>query len=131
MVTTGRVRVRMEGGFFARLYEAIRPTMERVAEDIAEDIRRNASVDSGELVRSVRRVGTTITIGTDHWHFVEYGTRPHIIRPRTKKALWWPGARHPVKKVYHPGTKAQPFIRPAATRQRTLRRGVGISVDEV
>lgn len=131
MATTGRVRVRMEGGFFIRLREAIRPTMELVAEDIAQDIRRNAPVDSGEMVRSVRRVGTDILIGTDHWHFVEYGTQPHIIRPRVKRALWWPGADHPVKKVYHPGTRAQPFIRPAATRQRTLRRGIGISMDEV
>ncbi len=131
MASTARVRVRMEGGFFARLHEAIRPTMENVAKDIEADIRRNAPVDSGDLVRSIKRRGTTITIGTDYWHFVEYGTRGHIIRPRTKKALWWPDAQHPVKKVYHPGTKAQPFIRPAATRQRRLRRGVGVDVDRV
>lgn len=131
MASTGRVRVRMTGGFFARLHEAIRPTMERVAAEIEADIRRNAPVDTGELVRSIRRRGTTITIEADHWHFVEYGTRPHIIRPRVKRALWWPDADHPVKSVYHPGTKAQPFIRPAATRQRTLRRGVGVDVDRV
>jgi len=32
------------------------------------------------------------------------------ILPRNKKALFWPGASHPVKAVYnHPGMRAQPF----------------------
>ncbi len=131
MASTARVRVHMAGGFFARLHEAIRPTMENVARDIEADIIRNAPVDSGDMVKTVKRRGTTITVGTDYWHFVEYGTRAHVIRPRTKKALWWPDAQHPVKRVWHPGTKAQPFIRPAATRQRRLRHGVDIDVDRV
>lgn len=131
MASTARVRVRMEGGFWIRLREAIRPTMENVAREVEADIRRNAPVDSGDLVRTIKRRGTEITIGTDYWHFVEYGTRGHIIRPRTKKALWWPGASHPVAKVYHPGTRPQPFIRPAVTRQRRLRSGVGVSMDRV
>lgn len=44
---------------------------------------------------------------------LEYGTAPHEIRPVTKKALYWPGAAHPVKVVHHPGTKPYPFLRPA------------------
>ena len=47
---------------------------------------------------------------------LELGTPPHIIRPRNKKALYWPGAEHPVKLVHHPGTRAQPHLRPAADR---------------
>jgi len=35
---------------------------------------------------------------------IEFGSRPHIIRPRYKKSLFWPEAKHPVKKVNHPGT---------------------------
>lgn len=42
--------------------------------------------------------------------YVEYGTGPHVIRPRNKKALWWPGAEHPVREVYHPGTSPNPFF---------------------
>lgn len=38
--------------------------------------------------------------------FTNDGTRPHIILPRRKKALYWPGAAHPVRRVNHPGTKA-------------------------
>ena len=42
--------------------------------------------------------------------FVYYGTKPHDIRPVNAKALFWPGAAHPVKVVHHPGSKANPFI---------------------
>jgi hypothetical protein len=43
--------------------------------------------------------------------FVEFGTSPHIIRPKNKQALFWKGAEHPVKLVNHPGTRPNPFIR--------------------
>lgn len=43
-------------------------------------------------------------------NFIVKGTKPHIIRPKRKKALWWEGARHPVKLVRHPGTKANKFV---------------------
>jgi len=42
--------------------------------------------------------------------FVHEGTKPHEIRPTTKKALYWKGALHPVKVVRHPGTKANKFV---------------------
>lgn len=41
---------------------------------------------------------------------VHEGTAPRIIVPRRKKALYWPGALHPVKSVRHPGTKANPYM---------------------
>ncbi|MBT5551701.1 MAG: hypothetical protein HOJ79_14620 [Nitrospina sp.] len=37
---------------------------------------------------------------------MEFGSRPHIIRPKGNKLLFWPGANHPVKEVKHPGTPA-------------------------
>ena len=42
--------------------------------------------------------------------YVHEGTKAHIILPVIKKALFWKGARHPVKVVHHPGTKARPFL---------------------
>lgn len=49
---------------------------------------------------------------------VYYGTRPHDIFPVNAKALFWPGASHPVKVVHHPGSKANPFMdRIASTAQ--------------
>lgn len=44
---------------------------------------------------------------------VERGSRPHIIEPRDKKALAWPGGLHPVKRVHHPGTQAHHTLRNA------------------
>jgi hypothetical protein len=36
------------------------------------------------------------------------GTDPYDIYPRTKKALFWIGAKHPVRHIHHPGIKARP-----------------------
>ncbi len=54
--------------------------------------------------------------------WVEQGTGPHMIGPiypRRKKALFWPGADHPVRSVgafMHPGSRAYPYLVPAAER---------------
>lgn len=42
--------------------------------------------------------------------FVHEGTKAHAIFPKAKKALFWTGARHPVKRVNHPGSKANRFM---------------------
>jgi hypothetical protein len=54
-------------------------------------------------------VGTPDPVG----RYVVEGTRAHVIAPRDKKALFWEGARHPVREVHHPGTKANPFMQRA------------------
>lgn len=45
-------------------------------------------------------------------HHLGGQTKAHEIRPRTKKALAWPGGAYPVKLVKHPGSKipARPFL---------------------
>ncbi len=47
--------------------------------------------------------------GAPYAAFVVGGTKPHLILPRTRRALFWPGARHPVRQVRHPGTKPNDF----------------------
>lgn len=61
---------------------------------------------------------------------VEFPTKPHVIRPREKKVLFWYQYSTPktrltangkeiggvfsfAQEVHHPGTKEQPFLRPA------------------
>lgn len=61
---------------------------------------------------SKAEVGTDDPVG----RYVVEGTRPHVIYPRDKKALYWPGARHPVGVVHHPGTRANPFLQRAADK---------------
>jgi hypothetical protein len=56
--------------------------------------------------------------GVRYGKLVVHGTRPHVILPRTKRALFWPGAGHPLRRVQHPGTKPSPF--PARAVQRSL-----------
>lgn len=54
--------------------------------------------------------------------FVHEGTRPHIIRPKTKSVLRWaPMAGNGFifsKEVHHPGTKSDPFLYDAINRKR-------------
>ena len=49
----------------------------------------------------------------DYAVYVYYGTKPHEIRPKKKKALKTPYGVF--TKVQHPGTKAQPYLEDALT----------------
>lgn len=94
----------------------------RLTEDIANDARLGCAVDTGLLRSTIRTEhgagASRVWVSTGYWSFVEYGTRPHLILPSAAKALHWPGARHPVRAVNHPGTPAKPFMRPALYRRR-------------
>lgn len=70
---------------------------------------------SGALVQSIRVASVSndsVVVGTDRPYaaFHQWGTKPYVIRPTLKKALFWSGAGHPVKKVDHPGLPARPFL---------------------
>lgn len=91
---------------------------------ILTDARQYVPKRSGRLAESLRaevhdkvlRVGSLdVNYATD----VEMGTSPHVILPRNKKALHWPDADHPVARVNHPGTRPQPYLRPALFQRRT------------
>lgn len=49
----------------------------------------------------------------DHSLILERGSGPHVIEPKTKQALHWAGAAHPVARVNHPGTRALHILRNA------------------
>lgn len=46
--------------------------------------------------------------------FLELGTDRHPITPTEKKALWWVGALHPMKRVNHPGTRPYSMLENSA-----------------
>ena len=48
---------------------------------------------------------------------IELGSKPHIIKAAPGSALFWNGADHPVKKVNHPGTRAQHILTNAALQE--------------
>ena len=87
------------------------------------NISNNGSVKTGHLRRGISTdiKGLEATIHTSNIKYaphVEYGTKAHIIRPKNKKALYWKGAKHPVKQVNHPGSKAKPFLIPAFDKEK-------------
>ncbi len=118
----------------------LKPLMQDIGEDIARVVEGNFAAggrpeawkpsarsrrdsgkpltDSGRLRRSITvaarnksvRVGTNVEYARIH----QLGgkTRPHTIRPVNGRALFWPGAKHPVKAVRHPGSTipARPFL---------------------
>ena len=86
------------------------------------NITNNGSVKTGHLRRGITTdVGNMeVTVHTSNIKYargVEEGTRPHTIRAKNKKALYWKGATHPVKKVNHPGSKAKPYLIPAFEKE--------------
>lgn len=117
--------IRLDPSADAHLDAALAQTLTHVVQDIAADARALVRVDTGRLKNSIEWEisGLTGRVSTDvsYWRYVEYGTAPHVIRPKTKKALHWEGAAHPVAKVNHPGTAAYPFMRPALLKPRELR----------
>ncbi len=68
---------------------------------------------SRERVVGARTATVRVVARADHSLIVEKGSRPHIIEPRRKQALAWPGGVHPVKRVHHPGTPAMHILRNA------------------
>jgi phage gpG-like protein len=83
---------------------------------------------SGALWHSLRIVavtGTSVTVGSDRpyasIHQLGGRTKAHKITPRNGRALYWPGAPHPMKSVNHPGSNipARPYFPIDASEQLT------------
>ena len=74
-------------------------------------LRRSISVDIGNLEATIHTSNVKYAV------MVEKGTKAHIIKPKSKKALYWKGASHPVKQVNHPGSKAKPYLIPAFEKE--------------
>lgn len=76
--------------------------------------RKEAPVRTGNLRRHIdftlKPFKGIVESKAEYGIYVHQGTRPHIITPSKKKALYWKEAPHPVKSVRHPGTKANPFM---------------------
>jgi HK97 gp10 family phage protein len=73
--------------------------------------------DSARITSRAKGAGVSVSVkvgNSQAWyaHLVEFGTRPHVIRPREAgSALQFGGVT--TRAVQHPGTGARPFMRPA------------------
>lgn len=98
------------------------------------EAKRTVPRKTGHLGRSivpgrVTAKSAVVEARTPYAAAVEFGTRPHIIRPVKASVLAWGGNRrlsgnlksgskatHFAKEVHHPGTRAQPYLIPAAKK---------------
>lgn len=119
--------------------EAFGPALADELEDAAEDIalrieadaKRKAPVESGRLRGSIASeaervseevVRAVIGSNVEYAPFVEMGTDPH---PITGDPLAWEGGGGEMQfatEVQHPGTPAQPFLRPAVEQNKPFVR---------
>ena len=104
------------------LKKEIQEALKNTVLEIEKEAKKKCPVDTGRLRNSITaeiqspiegQVGTNVKYASA----VEYGTKPHTIRPRKAKLLVWKDKDskkfHSAKEVKHPGTKAQPFLEPA------------------
>ena len=94
-----------------------------IEKNAKSNLTKNKSVATGHLRRGISTdiKGLEATIHTSNIKYapgVEYGTKAHIIRPKNKKFLYWKGAKHPVKQVNHPGSRAKPYLIPAFEKEK-------------
>lgn len=114
-----------------RLMEGLPVVLQNEANAITIDARHNHTYTTrtGNLERSTTNkvhpdgLGVSIylddqlTTTRDGYHYgagVHNGTKPHEIRPKTKTALKW--GKNFAKRVQHPGTKPDPFLKEANDR---------------
>lgn len=111
---------------FVELYiedsDILKVRTNEIALDLQNNIKKEAPYDQGRLKRSIRvdtRLYDKYSIITGyydegiapHGKYVLGGTKPHMIKPKNKKALHWGGKSGPFSKGHmHPGTKPNDFL---------------------
>jgi HK97 gp10 family phage protein len=120
--------------------EAIDGAVEKTALQVERSAKQKAPVDTGNLRASIqtvpdglaqRLVGTNVEYAPD----VEFGTQPHVITPTDAEALRFEGSDGDIvyaKSVDHPGTPAQPFLRPALREHESdLVENIRAAIDDL
>lgn len=120
------------------------PAKYRRAIDLARGIAETAGLQEARgITRSwrhkpswkIERKGdeSNIVTSDEIFYYQDQGTKgPYPIAPRRKRALFWKGAAHPVRRVTHPGLKAQHFTDTiAAKMQKQYARIMQTEIDKV
>jgi hypothetical protein len=100
----------------------------RVTADAKMNIYRNRSIKTSNLWKNITyrhipsKYGAEVYTRVFYAEYVEEGTKPHVIKVKNAKALHFKvgGKDVFVKKVNHPGTRAKPFMQPAADKERPI-----------
>lgn len=78
---------------------------------LRDSIRISGGVKRGAYVYSQVKVGGVKKGDAFYAHMVEFGTKPHEIKPKSAPSLFLAGILR--ASVKHPGARARPFMRPA------------------
>ena len=102
--------------------KAVKTSAYNIAKGAQSNLTSNGSVNKGHLRRSIQvklagEFDAEIGSSLNYASAVEKGSKPHVIKPKYKKALSWKGISHPVQKVNHKGNKAKPYLLPAAKKE--------------
>lgn len=121
-----------EGWFLAKIGGQVR----RVTRLVRDDCIAGCPIDSGDLVSTIKarfpgNLHGVISIGgrgplvdsAPHWRYVEYGTAPHWIDSHGTWSLKSDEGVYFGRRVWHPGTRANPFMRNAIYQRRRLAAG--------
>lgn len=121
------VRIEIPEADVRRLNRLVDLLGDRQAPYLAEGLREAAAIMVREIQQRApsvvrptvraRPVGprsrtATVTVGHGAAKELEYGRKyPRFVKPTRKRALWWPGAAHPIARPVRPGPfAARPFI---------------------
>lgn len=128
-------RVRASQDWESWLKAHVGAQVKAITEAVADDARAECPVDSGDLVSTVGtrypgglhgivKVGGRGPLAHDvnYWADVEYGTPPHWITSHGPWSLRSDEGVYFGRRVWHPGTQANPFMRRALYRKRRLSR---------
>lgn len=92
---------------------------------VKKTAQEKVPVDTGRLKKSIeiKKITGGKSIGPDTPYdiYVEFGTGPHLIKPVRASVLHWvgkDGKDHFARSVMHPGTRRQPYMRPAMNENR-------------
>ncbi len=108
-----------------KILKALWKTVDWGAAKIKKRAMAKVPVDTGRLKKSIKikkiTGGKSIGPDTPYDIYVEFGTGPHLIKPVRASVLHWvgkDGKDHFARSVMHPGTRRQPYMRPAMNENR-------------
>jgi len=124
----------------AGLPDAIDSGVRRTAMTVRGTAQANAPVDRGELRQKIEAQRAELGVyevisAAPHAQAVEFGTDPHVITPDSADALAFEGQNGELvfrQRVNHPGTPAQPYLRPAMKQhQSELVENISEAIDDL
>jgi HK97 gp10 family phage protein len=104
-----------------KVTEGVRAVVKEISQAVERAAKKLCPVDTGRLRASIwtymrqDELGSEVGTNVDYAPAVEFGTKPHIIKPKKKSFLSFKikGKWVHARQVQHPGTKPSPFLFPA------------------